>query len=589
MLRKSFLLVLLATISLTVVPQLNASSTPYSGDFTVQPVTTKVLLGDNGTVYMLWTVHSMLSGVQPGIWYAKYERNGTAAIPPTLVRNSTSVQSADMAEDKAGNLHVVWAEGPAFTNSTANLLITNSDAQLYYAEVNSTNNQLTSPLPLTGYGKIVLWPSIALDNASIAHVVWMEESIGTQNRTLSEYYGTIERGHISDALLLTQYRNQSFLDVPRPRMIYDQSYSNFHIAWAYNQHDQSTHVNSQVTYARVDSKGNETRRIAVADLRESVQDASIAQGGNGSAYVIWQVPASDSSHFVYVSRISNEGRVVFLHSFAEPSTSSPYLVAASDSQENLYLVWYQPPQLPRTVVPARSLTSVSYMRIDESGSITDSGNGMISGTVLAIGVSNAGDVYAVSSSGIINVKITILTPLTQIVLGISIFSAMGLALTDEGKYRLTRSITSLSHNKSPELTQNSSAILNLLTQRPGSNLGEIRRSPRTGDTSVTLSELTRLESAGYVSSVRVGFSRRFFDSNPTDQMVVPNRIASMILNEVKRTPGTWEGKIARDLCLSQQIVHYHVRRMRSEGLLDVELRGRRKLYRLANSRSAVET
>ena len=577
---------LLATISLTIVPQIIASSDfPHSGNLIIQPVTTKVLLGENGTVYMLWTVHSALTGVQPGIWYAEYEPNGTAAIAPTLVRNSTTIQSADMAEDKSGNLHVVWAEGPAFMNSTTNLLTTNSDAQLYYAKVNSTmNNLLTDPTPLTAYGKIATSPSIALDNDSIPHVVWTEESIGTPNRTLSEYYGTIENGHLSGSLLLAQYSNQSFVDVPRPRMIYDQGYSRFSIAWTYSQQGQGTLVSSQVRYAIVDADGNETRRIAVADLKDRVQGASVAQAGNGSAYVIWQMP-SESTPSVYVSRISREGRVVFLHSFTEPSTTSPYLMAASDSQENLYLVWYQPPQLPQRVVPARSLTSVSYMRIDEAGSVTDSGNGLISGTILAIGVSNAGDVYAVSSSGIIQVKVKVLTPLLQVLLGLSLFATVGLAMTDEGKYRLTRSLSSLSsRSTSVDVTPNTKAILHLLTHKPGIDVGEIRRSLRTGSTSITLGDLTRLEEAGYVSSVRVGFGRRFFDSNPADQMAVPNRIASMILNEIKRTPGTWEGKIAHDLCLSQQIVHYHVKRMRSEGLVDVELQGRRKLYRLANSR-----
>ena len=583
------LLVLLTTISLTMVTQSSASSTPYSssGDFIVQPVTSKTLLGDNGTVYMLWTVHSALSGIQPGIWYAEYRPNGTAEISPTLLRNSTDIQSADMVEDKSGNLHLVWSEGPAFTNSTANLLTTDSDAQLYYAKVNSTNTQLTSPTPLTGYGKIVVWPSIAVDNESIPHIVWMEESINTHNRTLSEYYGTIKDEHVVQPLLLSEYGNQSFVNIPRPQMIYDQDYSSFHIAWTYSQEDQNAHANSQVRYASIDTAGNETRRIAVADLKESVQDTSIAQGGNGSAYVIWQVTGSDSSSFVYVSRISNEGRVVFQHSFStDPSASSSYLVAASDSQENLYLVWYPPPQLPRRELTARSMTNVSYMKIDEAGSVTDSGNGMVTGTVLAIGVSNTGDVYAVSSLGIIKVKTTILTPLIQVALGITALSAMGLAITEEGKYRFIRSVTSLSH-VAPELTPNSKAILQLLTQKPGSSLREIEDTARTSSTSVSMSELTRLERAGYVSSVRVGFSRRFFDSNLTDQS--PNRIASMILNEIKRNPRTWEGKIARDLGLSQQIVHYHVKRMRSEGLLDVELEGRRKLYRLANSRLPVKT
>ena len=553
----------------------------------MQPVTTKALLGDNGTVYMLWTVHSALTGIQPGIWYAKYQPNGTAEIPPTLLRNSTDIQSADMVEDKSGDLHVVWAEGPAFINSTANLLTTDSDAQLYYAKVNSTNNQLTSATPLTGYGRIVVWPSIAVDNESIPHVVWMEVGINTQNRSLSEFYGTIKNGHIADLILLTQYGNQSLVNVPQPQMIYDEDYSRFHIAWTYSQKDQNAHANSQVTYASVDKAGNETRRIVVADLKEPIEDTSIAQGGNGSAYVIWQVPASDSSSFVYVSRISNEGRVVFQHSFTEPSTSSSYLVAASDSQENLYLVWYPPPQLQKRVVTARSVTRVSYMKIDETGSVTDSGNGLISGTVLAIGVSNNGDVYAVSSLGIIKVKTTILTSLVQLLLGITAISAMGLAFTDEGKYRIMRSLTSLSHNVTPEANQISNVVLQLLKQKPGSSLREIKHTARTSTTPVSMSELTRLERTGYASSVRVGFSRRFFDSALTDQIAVPNKIASLILNEIKRNPSTWEGKIARDLGLSQQIVHYHVKRMRSEGLLNVELQGRRKLYRLANSRPVV--
>ena len=580
------LFVLIATISLVMVPPSNATSTPYSGDLTVQPVTTKVLLGDNDTVYMLWTVHSLLGGIQPGIWYAKYEPNGTAAIPPTILRNSTSIQSADMAEDKSGNLHLVWAEGPAFTNSTTSLLTTMSDAQLYYAEVNATNNELTSPpTPLTGYGKIGMWPAIALDNESIPHVVWMEESINTKNRTLSEYYGTIENGHLANPLLLTQYVNQSFLEVPRPQLIYDQAYSRFHVAWAISQENQDSKVNSEVRYASVNFDGNATHRLAVAELGEPIQDASIAQGGNGSAYVVWQVPVSDSSRSVYVSRISNEGRIMFLHSFTEPSASSPYLAASSDSQENLYLVWYQPPLLPRRVVPARSVTSVSYVRIDDAGVVTDSGNELISGTVLAIRVSTTGDVYALSSLGIIRVKAPVLTPLIQLVLGIVAFSAMGIALTDEGKYRLTRSLTSIAYNAHPTgpLTPNSDAILQLLTQKPGCDLREIKRSAINSAATVSLSGLTRLERAGYVSSVRVGLSRRFFDSNPADQIAAPKRIASMILNEVKRTPGTWEGKLAQDLGLSQQIVHYHVKRMRSEGLLDVELQGRRKLYRLAHS------
>ncbi len=140
------------------------------------------------------------------------------------------------------------------------------------------------------------------------------------------------------------------------------------------------------------------------------------------------------------------------------------------------------------------------MKIDETGSVTDSGNGLVSGTVLAIGVSNTGDVYAVSSLGIIKVKTTILTPLIQLLLGITAISAMGLAFTDEGKYRIMRSLTSLSHNVTPEANQNSNVILQLLKQKPGSSLREIKHTARTSSTPVSMSELTRLERTGYASS-----------------------------------------------------------------------------------------
>jgi DNA-binding transcriptional ArsR family regulator len=585
MLGKTALFVLLATISLVMIPQSEATTSAYTnlGDFTLPPVTTNVFLGINGTVHMLWIVHSAeLTGIKRGIWYARYAPNGTTTIPPVLLRNSTTVQSAEMAEDKSGNLHIVWAEGPAFINSTTNLFSTNADAQLYYSEVNSTSNQLISPTPLTGYGKVAMWPSIALDNASTPHLVWMEENIGARNRTLSEYYGTIEDNHLVHTTLLIQYGNQSFLDVPRPRMIYDQAYSTFHIAWTYSQQDQKSQVESQVSYARVNVDGSATHRIEVTKVKEPVNDASVAQGGNGSAYVVWQAPSLDSSRLVYVSKISSEGRVVFLHGFTEPSTSSPYLVTCADSQENLYLVWYQPPPLPKRTEQVRSGTRVSYVRVDDHGSVTDSGNELVSGTVLAIGVSTGG-VYAVSSLGIIKVKTPFL-PLVQLVTAIAAFSAAGISLTEEGKYRLIRSLLSFSHNLHLEpLTTNDDTILQLLSEQPGSTLRDVKRSLRTGSAHISLSRLTQLESAGYLSSIRVGLTRRFFTSTSLDQMGAPRRIASLILNEIKKTPGTWEGKLAQDLGLSQQIVHYHVRRMRSEGLLDVESNGRRKLYRLANS------
>ena len=579
-LRMTVAVILLVTVSVVITPQLSAIPVddPSPGQVSVPAVSTKVLLDSVGAVHILWTVHSSgLAGTPAGIWYARYAANGTNSIPPMILRNSTSIQSADMAVDEAGNPHIVWAEGPAFENSTVNLLSTVSDSQLYYAEINSTNDQITTPTAITGLGKIAMWPSIALDEKSKSHIVWMEESINSKNRTLSEYCGAIDDNHLEYPVLVASYTNQTFATVPRPHVIYDES--NLHIAWVFSQQNDSD-ISSQVTYARLNLSSNQVKRIAVAELRGPLQDAAVALGRNGSAYVIWQSTVN-SLPMVYVSKISSSGSVVFLRSFREPSSSSAYLTTYSDSQENLFLIWYQPPSLPRTTSSVTS-TTVSYVRIDERGSLTDSGNDSVSGTVLAIGISQTDDLYAVSSLGLIKVRNPAFNPIGQIMIGIAACIAAGVAATEEGRYRFTSSFTRIWGKRHQPGFQhpNDYVALRLLNERPGSSIREIKSIAGTNSDAISLRRLALLEQAGYVSSVRVGLGRRFFESVP--ESMDSSRIATRILNEIKKKPGIWEGGLAMDLGLSQQIVHYHLKRLRSAGVLSVELKGRRILYRLAN-------
>jgi DNA-binding transcriptional ArsR family regulator len=583
-LRMTLAVILLATVSVVIVPQSSAVpvSDPYPGQVSVPAVSTKVFLDSAGAVHILWTVHSGPAGTPAGIWYAKYAANGTNSIPPMMLRNSTAIQSADMAVDEAGNPHIVWAEGPAFANSTVNLLSTTSDSQLYYAEINTTNDQITSPTTITGLGKIAMWPSIALDEKSNSHIVWMEESIDTKNRTLSEYCGAIAGNHLDHPILIANYTDQTLATVPRPHVIYDESYADLHIAWVYSQQHGSD-ISSQVTYARVNLSSSQVKRIAVAELPESLQDTAVALGGNGSAYVVWQSTVN-SLPMVYVSKISSGGSVIFLRSFREPSSSSAYLTTYSDSQENLFVIWYQPPSLPRTISPQTSSTSVSYVRIDEGGLLADSGNDSVAGTVLAIGVSRTDDLYAISSLGLIKVRNPAFNPAAQIVIGIAACVGAGVAATEEGRYRLVSSFTRISDKRhKPELHHAADRVaLRLLNERPGFSIREIKASKGRGGDVISLRRLAQLERAGYVSSVRVGLGRRFFESIREPGADSSRMIATRILNEIKKRPGTWEGRLAQDLNLSQQIVHYHLKRLRAAGVLSVELEGRRILYRLAN-------
>ena len=590
--RLPVLLLALATISLlTTIPNSNAdpaSGAPF-GLVSFSTLATKVVLDSGGSVHIIWTVHpSNVTTTAPGIWYARYGPNGANSIPPMIIRNATDIQSADLVVGSDGQAHIVWAEGPAFQNSTLNLFNTNSDAQIYYAAINSTDDNITNFGSLTGFGKIGMSPSISVDNRSIPHVVWTEETINSKNRTLSVYCATITNHHLDHPILVAEYYNQSFVTAPRPQVAFDTATASLNIAWVYSQRAQLSGIVSHVNFARINATSGQVNRIGIAEQPELLLDAEVANGQNGTAFVVWQSPETDSLATVYVSKISNDGRVLFLKSFKRSYSSTSYLTASSDDEENLYLVWYYPPILPQSTVPVRAVSNVSYMKIDEAGSVTDSGNELIRGTVLAIGISGNEGLYAVSSSGLVQVKRPAMVPFAQLVIGLGALCGVGVAITEEGRYRILLSLrTPAKMHSDQSLQHDDEVLIGMLNERPGIRLSQIRDNPRNEMGSVNLRKLVRLERGGYVSSIRVGLGRRFFGSAPLEAASdYQTSVATRILNSIKDTSGIWEGKLAQDLGLSQQIVHYHLKRLRSAGLLSVQIDQRRKLYRLANSNQA---
>jgi DNA-binding transcriptional ArsR family regulator len=92
-----------------------------------------------------------------------------------------------------------------------------------------------------------------------------------------------------------------------------------------------------------------------------------------------------------------------------------------------------------------------------------------------------------------------------------------------------------------------------------------------------------------IASFRDGLSRRFYVKNLGGGSIDP--IASRILRRIAECPGTWEAQLVKDLGLSQQLVHYHLKRLRDSKLVTAisEMEGSRKLYRFAGSTSAAST
>jgi predicted transcriptional regulator len=127
-------------------------------------------------------------------------------------------------------------------------------------------------------------------------------------------------------------------------------------------------------------------------------------------------------------------------------------------------------------------------------------------------------------------------------------------------------------------------LLNVLSQKPGIRLRDLREFLPQNKPSMI--KLASLERRGQVSSVRAGLQRRFYCTSHDSEgpaSVAPDAIASRIVREIEHNPGIWEARLSQNLGLSQQIVHYHLRKLQTAGFLSAEFEGKRKRYSLAGA------
>jgi DNA-binding transcriptional ArsR family regulator len=166
---------------------------------------------------------------------------------------------------------------------------------------------------------------------------------------------------------------------------------------------------------------------------------------------------------------------------------------------------------------------------------------------------------------------------------VALVSGIGVAGSvwiEEGRYKwlsLCSALTTHLIRKRPT----TNAMVRQLARKPGLNAGEINR---LGDRDrIGMMTLIGLEKAGLVSSFRDGLSRRFY-VKPTEGGSI-DTLRTRIMLWVLDHPGIWEAQLAKDLGLSQQIVHYHLKKLRDSKLITlvVDSNDGRKLYRFADS------
>jgi hypothetical protein len=554
---------------------------------------TKVAVDSKGDIHILWTVPSLNGSTSaPGLWYAKYEPNGTDSIPPTLIRNSSLVQAADMAVDRSDGTHITWAESTALANGSRSGI-----SRLYYGEINSTDPERLVPIALTGYDKIVMWPSLAVDGNLTSHIVWtqFDTKAGPPG---GAYYGTLSAAKMLNKTTLIAPYNQSLLSAPRPHLALDPVLDGLHTAWVESSEAGGGQVVSTVRYAKVDLRTRNVTRLQIATFNALSDDVSVTSGSGGDAYVVWQRSVvSGGTRPVYVALVSSTGHVIYVRELAEPNTQTlaSHFTVSADSQDNLYVVWYQPGGVPSQHLSQTSTatSSVAYLKLDRDGAVSEFRNELITGPLIAVTVSSSGNLFALSQPGTVRV----LTPINTLNLAVIaaaavIVSAMtGAFSTEEVRYRILLSSTPVTKRLSRKSKQAHAVkdreVLRALSRRPGVRLHELksllsRQKP-------TMARLALLERGGYVSSVRIGVARRFYTGrkmqlqNSPDAIPVSETVSSRIVHEIESSPGIWEAELSRNLGLSQQIVHYHLKKLQASDILKMESLDKRKHYWLRGS------
>jgi DNA-binding transcriptional ArsR family regulator len=544
-------------------------------------VQTKVIQDSVGDLHVLSFLPELNnSSYRAGIWYSKYNQNGTDLVPPTEVANDTTIQSTDLTVDSNNNAVIVWADDVAAGRSVS--------SGLYLLNFNSTEPK--HQLILALQGSLVLWPSVAMGKNNTVHIAWVRYTPSAEKAIVE--YSTLGAGRFETEQQIASY---SGVDVNPllARLVFDNSSGHFQVAWGESE-SEAENV-STVNYGVLVSNGTLIERTKVATFNGTLRDLSIAPIGEGdAAFIIWRTQALNDS--IYVSQISASTHLAYVKELNYTRGYRDYIAASADLEDNLYVVWYQPsvPSSQGTPTTPTQSTNVTYLRMNPEGDIVQTGVGVFKAAVIGVTVLNDGIVYGVSPNGLVSV----VTPTPSLihvqnnvfavtaVAWVSVLSLAGFAgsvLPEEGRYRWVALYSRIAKASDKKPNSISQETLKLLARRPGLRIRELKRF--TGEHPIDTMSLVCLERNGFLASFRDGLSRRFYvkdnDVGPADAL--RTRILLWVLDH----PGIWEAQLAKDLGLSQQTTHYHLKKLRETKLITARVcaDGSRKLCRFADSSS----
>jgi DNA-binding transcriptional ArsR family regulator len=573
---KGFIALIAFAITLLIVTTPAFASQTAPGErstLTANDLETKVLQDSQGNVHVLWIVPALNDSVAgPGIWYSKYTPNGTDTIPLTRITNSTTIQSGDLAVDAKGNAIIAWADDIIPTGATYSVL--------YLLHFNSTAGARSQVL--SKKGTLILWPSLAPATNGTIYITWTEYDPSSFHARLE--CGTLAQAGLTDVKAIATYdRADAF--PPQSKIVYDNATRRLQIAWG--ESEGSGAGDSTVNYAKLESNKTLVKKIQVARFTPTLRQVTITPMiGTDGAFVLWQT--AESHYSLYVSQISANGNLVYVKEL-NYTGQSRYLAVSSDHQDNLYVVWYQPSLVTPTYNLTTSVasTNVAYLRMNLDGDIVQSGSGVFHAPIIGVTVLND-SVYGVSPDGLVTV-VTPTTPSSDLSLTamalmscISVAGFAGSVLIEEGRYRWVAVYSRISKSSTRAPVEPNQSVVRLLARKPGLNVRDIKRL--TQNDPVGIASLRAMEKSGTLASFRQGLSRRFYVKGTDIGQI--DALRTRILLWISDHPGIWEAQMAKDLGLSQQIVHYHLKKLREAQLVlaGLDKNGSRKLYRLAGER-----
>ncbi len=182
-----------------------------------------------------------------------------------------------------------------------------------------------------------MWPSVAVDNDSISHLTWTQYTPGTGRASVE--YGTLQSNFTQTQMIMSYNDTKPF--PPKARLAIDVPSGYVHMAWGESHSGEQ--LGSTVDYAKLTANGTVVTTLQLAKLDETFHDVTVSvEPSYTGAYVVWQADADSSP---YVAQISREGGLVYLKQLNYATAGGSLLAVSTDSENNLYIAWFQPSAL----------------------------------------------------------------------------------------------------------------------------------------------------------------------------------------------------------------------------------------------------